>query len=191
MNYTDTNFDITNIEHFNSVDGLIEISNYLDFALSTTIHKQLPNISREQEKWYAAEKLKLLSIDGIEKNFSRDFNIRTNISKIGRDKIKFLICKYLIERQAYNERVAHMMIPTEFIDQAAQYLTEQVRIGNFDQIQDWINQYMGNFIDSYISSQYNSDMKEQFSAMALENPNCAKALTQLNLEMSLNQIKQK
>lgn len=191
MDYTDKNFDITNIECFDNGYGLIEISNYLDFALSTTIRKQLPNITIEQEKGYATKILKSYVIDGSSHYFTRDFNIKNNIKKIGKDKVKFLICKHLIECQAYNESILHMMQPTEFIDESAQSLTVQVSKGNFDQIEDWIDKNMGAFIDDYVSSYYKSDIKKQLNEIALEHPICNEALTQLNLEMSLRQTKQK
>lgn len=191
MNYTDENFDITTIPSFNSIEGFIEISNYLDFALSTTIHRQFPNITPEGEKYYAAEKIKLFINQEDVTVFSRQFGIRDNVIKIGKDKIKFLICKHLIELHAYNVRINHMLNPTQFIDQAAQYVAQQVASSNLSEIDYWIDQNINIFIDSYISKQYKSAEKKQLEVNALQHPVCSKALEQLNLELHLQQAKQK
>ena len=192
MNYMNTNFDITMIECFNNLDGLQEISNYLDFALHTTIRKQLPNISEEDEVKYANVILQRY-LNGDKNSFTSNYNIRGNMEKVGTDKLRFLLYKSLIERNAYNERVLHMLSPTEYIDQCCAYVSSETAKGNLDKLQDWLKQNETYFIESYSEFSYkkSNEIKQNSYAIALENPDCSKALEQLNLEMGLKSMKQK
>ena len=192
MNYMDENFDISNIECFNNTDGLLEIGNYLDFAISTTIHKQMPGIQEKEERTYAATLLKnYLNSDNA--SFTRSYNIRGNISKIGKDRIRFLMYKSLIEQYAVNQRVNHLLNPTEYIDQCAQYITNIVASGKFNEIQDWLQQNMDAFIDEYTRFRYRQDpyQKQNYEQIAIEHPDTRKALEVLNLEMHTQQLKQR
>lgn len=192
MKYTNNNFDITTINNFNNLDGLDEISNYLDFGINSTLQKHLPHTTEDDKKRLAVTMLESF-MNGDPTKFTNDFRIRENILKIGKNKIKFLLCKSLIEKNAYNKRVLHMLSPSEYIDQCADYISQIIAAGEFDKIQDWIDINLSHFINEYASFKYNKkeETKEHYNNIALENPVCERALEQLNLEMHLNQIKNK
>lgn len=192
LDYTNSNFDISTIEGFNNIDGLAGISNYMDFALSSTIHKQKPNIDIETEKMYAKDILKRY-LQGDPVAFTSTYGIRGNMRQVSKKKIQDLLIKSLIELDAYNKRVLHQLGPNNYIGECAQYVTSVVASGQLDQIQPWINDNMNTFVENYINTRYKEDMdmKRQIEDVAYSIPDNSKALEQLNLEMKLNEFKTK
>ena len=190
--YMDPNFDITGIPCFNNIDGLTDISNYLDFGISSTIHKQFPNITLESEKNYAKIILKKY-MNGDSSLFTRKYGIRHNINQIGQEKIKNLLLKTLIEKGEVNRRILHRLTPQDFSDECADYITTITYCGQLDEAKNkvWIKDNMTTFIDIYVDECYGKspDQKAEREEMCYGNPFTTKALEQLNLEMNLNRIK--
>ena len=187
--YMEPTFDIMNIPCFNNVDGLKDISQYLDFAISSTIYKQKPNVTMEQEKKYAATILKGF-MSGDLAAFTSQYNIRKNMQKIGPEKLKALLLKSLLETQAYNERVLHQLSAASFKDQCANYITESAYNGQLKENESWIMSNIPSFIDMYIEDRYREgiDKKEQLEAICYSNPKTLRAVEQLNLQMHINSI---
>lgn len=192
FDYTNPNFDISAIEGFNNIDGLGGISSYMDFAISSTIHKQIPNVDVETEKMHAKNILHRY-LQGDNCAFTSTYAIRSNMNTITPQKIKELMIKSLIELDAYNQRVLHQLQPKDYIGECATYVTSVIASGQLEQIQPWIDQNIDTFIDSYITSRYKEDeqRKQQMEAMAYSIPTHEKALEKLNLEMKLNEFKTK
>lgn len=188
--YMDPNFDVTNMPCFNNVDGLKDISCYLDFGIKSTIHKQIPNITPEAEKYYAKIILKKY-MDGDKVSFTSQYGIRQNVDKIGYEKIKALLLKTLIEKGEYNRRVLHLLTPQNFEDQCADYITNIIYSGQLEANEDWILGNIGSFIDIYVNECYDlsPELKDQREELCYGNSVTTKALEQLNLEMKLNSIK--
>jgi len=192
MNYTDQNFDITEIQNFNTIEGLLEISNYLDFAIDTAIQKQLPGMRKEQETMYVTGMIRRF-LNGNTAEFTNTYNIRENMNKVGPTKIKFLLWKTLIERKAFNEQVVKSMVSTEVIDEVAITATEMIARGEFDEINAWFTKNKDTLISNYILMKYKQgdDIKKQYDTIAHQNPLCEKALEQLGMELQLQQTIQK
>ena len=77
MNFEDMNFDIKSYISSNDLDGLNRIKIYLDYALNTTIRKQMPEINFSDEKLYAKELLRNY-FKGDMHSFTSKNNIRNN-----------------------------------------------------------------------------------------------------------------
>ncbi len=184
------NFDISEIEGFNRIDGLNIISVYLNYALSQTIKSQIPNIDIENEKLYAKQLLQQY-LSGDYHAFTRRNNIRENVDKITSNKIIDIIIKRYIEIEAYNRGVLHRLDEVDEIGKYAKYITDNVASGNLDNIKPWLNSNLGSLVNGYISTQYNEDIeyKKKLEDLAYAVPNTSKALEQLNLEMKLNDLK--
>ena len=183
------NFDISEIEGFNRIDGLNIISVYLNYALSQTIKSQIPNIDIENEKLYAKQLLQQY-LSGDYHAFTRRNNIRENVDKITSNKIIDIIIKRYIEIEAYNRGVLHRLNEVDKIGKYAKYITDNVASGNLDNIKPWLNYNMKSLIDGYINTQYNEpiDCKNKLEDLAYTVPNTSKALEQLNLEMKLKNL---
>lgn len=184
------NFDISEIEGFNRVDGLNNISIYINYALSETIKSQMPNIDIENEKFYAKQILQRY-LSGDSHSFTRKNSIRENIDKITPNKIMNIIIKSYIEIEAYNRRVLRRLDNVDVNGEYAKYITDNVASGNLDNIKPWLNSNLESLVNGYISTQYNEDIeyKKKLEDLAYAVPNTSKALEQLNLEMKLNDLK--
>lgn len=190
LDYTNPNFDIVNIPSFNNVDGLPAISSYLDFALANTIRRQIPNPDQNMEKKYATEILTEF-LKGDFTAFTRIYNIRQNMEKITPETIKNLMLHSLIELEAENKVCLQQLQPTEFIDQCAEYVTNVIARGRLDELQDWISDNMGAFIQNYVQTRYKEspENKKSMNEMAIEYPDTQRALQQLNFEMHVKKIR--
>lgn len=190
LEYMDPNFDIKNNPSFNNIDGLKDISSYIDFSIKSTIHKQIPNVTPDEEKYYAKVILKRY-MNGDKQSFTSQYGIRDNIEKIGQDKIEFLLLKTLIEKDEFNRRVLHRLTPQDFYDECAGYITNIVYSGQLEANKQWIKGNLGTFIDVYVEEYYGKPVedKSQREEMCYGNNLTTKALEQLNLEMKLEQIK--
>ena len=192
MNYTDKNFDITEIEGFDTIECFTEISNYLDFAISTTMKKHFPLAQGDSEVMQAINMVRGF-LQGDSTRFTDVYNIRENINKIGIVRIKFLLWKTLIERKAFNKHAVKFMTNSEKINSTAVLVTELIARGEFSMTEDWYNRNMDSLILNYIILKYKKDteIKEKYDAFANENPLCKKALEQLEMELQLQQVKEK
>lgn len=192
FDYTNPNFDIRTIEGFDNIDGLKEISSYLDFALSTTIHTQLPKVDIKSEKMYARKLLENF-FNNDTHAFTRNYRIRENMNYITSNKVRNLLLKSLIERYAYSQRICHMLSATTTIDQYAEYATNMIASGKLDDINTWITGNLSIFIEDYVNTRYKEDnnLKKDYETIAYSIPNTNKALEQLNLEMHLHMFKTK
>lgn len=190
MEYMDQSFDIQNNPCFNNIDGLKDISDYLDFAISSTIRKQYPNVTEQQERKFAVTILENFML-GNANAFTSQYNIRANMRIIGLEKIKFLLIKTLIEKDAMNKRILHKLIPENYYDECAEYLTNVAYSGGLDQQEEWIRTSIPAFVDVYVKEVYGKDNedKKQREDICYENIANSKALEQLNLEMSLHRYK--
>lgn len=190
LDYTNPNFDIVNIPSFNNVDGLPAISSYLDFALANTIRRHIPNPDQNMEEKYATEILTRF-LKGDFKAFTRIYNIRQNMEKITPETIKNLMLHSLIELEAENKVCLQQLQPTEFIDQCAEYVTNVIARGRLDELQDWISDNMGAFIQNYVQTRYKEspENKKSMNEMAIEYPDTQRALQQLNLEIHEKKIR--
>ena len=190
FDYTSPNFDITNIPDFNGITGLIDISKYLDFSISTTIRKQLPNINEYQEKELAKEVLNGY-MSGNNNAFTSKFEIRHQIVRIGRDKLVFLFLKTLIEKWNYSETILRKLIPTDTPEEYSKFVSDMVYSGKTDSYKQWISDNISTFIDIYVQESYGktSEQKKQLEELCYANPTTTRTLEQLNLEMSLSRLK--
>lgn len=190
--YMDSNFDITSIPCFDNLNGLKDISSYMDFGIKKTIHKQIPNITLEMEIYYAKIILKQY-MNGDSNSFTSQYNIRNNIGKIGRAKIISLLLKTLIEKSEYSKRVLHRLNPQDFGEECAYYVTDIAYYGQLDNEsnQNWIQSNIESFIDIYVDECYGltPEGKMQREEMCYGNTLTTKALEQLNLEMKLSQYR--
>lgn len=192
LDYMDPNFDIKGIASFNNIDGLKGIASYLDFAIETTIRRQVPNVDTETEKRYA-EELLTKCLNGDKVTFTRTNNIRSNMNHVSMVQLKGLIMKNLIEKEAFNQRIRHLLSPTEYMDQCTQYVTSMAYNGKIAEMDEWFTNNLPLFIHEYINTNYKrtEQQRQQYEDIAYSIPETSKALEQLNLEMHLQQIKTK
>ena len=189
-NYIDPHFNINEFLEYNNTEYLKEISNYLDFALNTTIQKIYPNKTEEEYK----ELAKKTFIDYLIQNnnfaFTRQFNIRSNILAIDAKKIIFLLIKSMLISYVYNKDVCHLLNNTTYLEECADYITDIVYQGRLDQIDYWIVENLSVLIENYIDMVYLRDnqTKSSYEYLIQKNPKTKRALEQLNLEMHLEQI---
>lgn len=188
--FMNPDFNIKDNPNFNDIYGLIDISQYLDFAISQTIHKQLPNVTKEQEKYYATMILNNY-MSGDDGAFTSQYGIRGNIREIGRNKIQSLLLKTLIEKDEYNKRVLHKLNSSDFKDNCAEYINHIINNGRLDEQIDWVINNIPIFIDIYIQEVYGLSIenKRHSEQLCRESYFSNQSLEQLNLEMSLSRLK--
>jgi len=190
--YQNFNFNIEEIPSFNNTDSYDELSMYLDFACHTTIKRQMPNIDPESESNYARQLITNYMM-GDTDSFTRQFGIRQNVNKIGRDKIRGILISNMIEKEAFNLEQRKLLNATEYPDQCARYITQITASGYLNDGTNyaWITENIETLIDSYIKMKYErgEEARTKYQYYASKNPHTQKALEQLNLEMKIESLK--
>lgn len=160
-NFDNTNFDINEYIKAPTLEKLNRIAIYLDYSLSTTIKKQIPNISISDEKLYAKELLNNY-FKGDMHSFTSKNNIRNNIYTIGNKTLINLFLKTMIEKHAYNILVKHMQGSSEYRDQCANYITNRIGKNHYTDITEWltndydnIEEIINNYVDFAYGKSYN------------------------------------
>lgn len=187
VDYTNPNFDITEYIGRNCVDNLKNISDYLNFAIKSTILKQIPNISKEKEVNMANKILKNY-FSGNDSVFTRKDNIRNNIKKIDKKRLFDLFIKTGIIQKEINCKRNHLLADKTFDQKCVTWITSEMYFGQYDNV---INELEVNhnlldiLIDYYIVLFYNTDeyYQELFENMILSNSETNKALINLNISM--------
>lgn len=182
-----SNFDIESIPGFNNVEGLNDISEYLDFAIASTIRREVPNITEVKEKELAATILKNY-MDGTNVAFTNKYNIKNNIEKIGIERIKTLLLKTLLEKDS--RRLLEKTVPESFAEQCASYVTSSVYY-QIDTNEEWIRNNIPTFIDVYVEDSYGKthEAKVEMAEMCYGNNMIIKALENLDNKMSKDHAK--
>lgn len=170
MNFEDINFDVRNNTFNNDLD---KIALYLDYALNTTIKKQMPNISIKDEKLYA---IKLLCnyFKGDMHSFTSKNNIRNNIYTIGNEKLTNLFLKCMIEKHAYNILIKKINGSSEYNDQCANYITNRIARNHYSDIIEWLNNDFDNIeeiIANYINIFYQRKYEDRLELEHLTEKN--------------------
>ena len=168
MNFEEVEFDIKRYIGNNDLDGLNRVKIYLDYALNTTIKKQIPDINKSDERLYAKELLNNY-FKGDMHSFTSKNNIRNNIYTISMNTLIKLFLKCMIEKHAYNVLIKNMQGSSEYNDQCCNYITNRVGHGHYDDIIEWLNNDFDNIeeiINNYVDIFYQRNYEE---CMDLEN----------------------
>ena len=184
MNFADASFDIKEYVTSDNLEGLNRVKIYLDYALNTTIRKQLPNISMNDEKLYAKELL-CNYIKGDMHSFTSTNNIRNNIYTIGNDVLVKLLLKCMIEKHAYNVLIKHLEGSSDYNDQCCHYITNLIGRKHYHDIIEWINNDFDNveeIVENYVKIFYQRDYNEcqDLEQLTLKNEDTKKAMEALN-----------
>lgn len=156
------------------------------------MEKHFPIARGDSEVMHATNMVRRF-LKGNPIEFIDTYNIRENINKIGPIRIKFLLWKTLIKRKAFNEKAVKFMINLEKINSIAVSATELIARGDFSMTEDWYDRNMDSLISNHILMKYkkSDEIKEQYDTLANEDPLCKKALEQLEMELQLQQVKEK
>ena len=191
--YMNPNFDIMEYIGRDSVDNLKNISDYLNFAIKSTILKQMPNISKEEEQKMAEKVLKLYLVN-TNFAFTRKDNIRANMEQIGKKRLFDLIMKSALEKKAFNIRVRHLLADQTYQDQCVTWITNQINAGSYDSIISLLQSnpdMLNSLIENYIDLSYNvaEETKSNYNDIAWSEPLTEKALNNLNVSICMDSFK--
>lgn len=174
MNQFDENdFEIDTILGKDKRENLNKIAIYLDYALNKTILRQIPDITPNDEKYYA-KKILINYINGDMHSFTSKANIRNNIYKIGINNLIKLFLKTMIEKQAYNVLIKKINGSDNYRDQCANYITNRIRKNHYNDILEWLNSDNENIeeiISNYIDMTYKKSLSDHFNLEALTTKN--------------------
>ena len=162
MNFEDINFDIKSYVKKDDLDGLNRIQIYLDYALNTTIKKQMPEININDERLYAKELL-YNYFKGDMHSFTSKNNLRNNIYTIGNDSLVKLFLKCMIEKHAYNILIKKIQGSDAYNDQCCNYITNRISHNLYNDIIEWLNNDFDNIeeiINNYVNIFYQRSYQE-------------------------------
>ncbi len=188
MNHFDNpNFDIAEYINFPGLEKLNRIALYLDYGISTTIKKQMPNITVNDEKLYAKELLNNY-LKGDMHSFTSKNNIRNNIYTIGNKNLINLFLKTMIEKHAYNILIRKMQGSAEYSDQCANYITNRIGKKHYSDIIEWLTNDFDNIeeiISNYVDLFYKRDVEERldFEKLTEKSQDTELAIKFLSLEV--------
>ena len=185
MNFEDSNFDIKTYVLKSNLEGLNRFKIYLDYALNTTIKKQLPDINFEDEKLYAKELL-CNYIKGDMHSFTSKNNIRNNIYTIGNNILIKLFLKCMIEKHAYNILIKKMQGSSDYNDQCCNYITNRIGHNKYEDIIEWLNNDFDNIeeiINNYINIFYKRNYSEcqDLESLTTKSEDTKKAMLVLDI----------
>ena len=185
MNFEDMNFDIKSYISSSDLDGLNRVKIYLDYALNTTIRKQMPEINFSDEKLYAKELLRNY-LKGDMHSFTGKNNIRNNIYTIGNELLIKLFLKCMIEKHAYNTLIRKIEGSNDYNDQCCNYITNLIGRKHYGDIVEWLNNDFNNIeeiINNYINIYYQRNFEEcsDLQKLAFKGDDTKKAMEVIDL----------
>lgn len=177
------------LEHITpmGLDSLELLENYLDYAIHTTIIKQLPDIDDQNEKFWAKEILTAYLKEGTN-SFTSKYGIRTNMNDIDMVNIYQVFIKNCIEYMVYKELVLREeeIYPEEHV---LSLVFDKLNYNEYDSAIKLISsnpQYKKSLIRNYIGFKYGKHNKDKIYMLA----SCGKSekgLTALkNLEFHIS-----
>lgn len=193
--FEDFNFNIENyLINKNSVEGLNNVSNYLNFAIKATIIKQIPNCDLNTQCSKGKEIL-IEYLNGASNSFTRTANIRSNMTTIDKTIINDLLIKTAIEKENYDRNINHLLNGDENF-RLCKTITEEIYNGNYETIYKVIStnqNILNTLINNYFSLNYSLDniKKDRLNLMYNNDSITSDALNRLNIEMRLREQKQK
>ena len=162
MNFEDINFEIKDYIKGTDLNELNKVKLYLDFALNTTITKQIPNINMNDERLYAKELL-YNYFKGDMHSFTSKNNIRNNIYTINNETLIKMFLKLMIEKHAYNVLIKNMQGSDDYNDQCCNYITNRIAHNRYSDIIEWLNDDFDNIeeiVNNYVNIFYKRNEQE-------------------------------
>lgn len=184
VNFNKPNFDYNKFFNESGIQGLENISSFIDFGIHSTIIKQLGNIDDELENKYAINLL-ISFTEGNKNVFTNSFDIRKTIDTIEPYKIVLIFIKSAIERYAFNIINLNKKNFDSNEDKIAETIVEQIIDGNLDSILDWINtdeRILPILIENYIYMSYKKDnqLRKVYNYIVSNCNKAKKAMKRLN-----------
>ena len=194
MDFKVKNTDIKSFLNKSGIQGLENISEYMNYGIHSTIINQFGNISPELENKYASKILNNFMV-GKSNAFTSSNNIRRNITSIDKFKITILLIRSAIERYAFNAIEKQQTNFENDEDKVSQTITELVARGDLNDVLTWIksdHRIIQMLIENYVALSYQSDKKlrDIYTQITNSHPKTNKALEQLNLELNSTKEKQ-
>lgn len=191
--FIDPRFDLNEATDSCDLESLKLLEDYIDFSIETTIKKQLPNISEENERRLAVDILENY-FSGDRNSFTSTHNIRNNISRCNIDKIISMLMRVAIEKNAYNKVVLRKLTNQNNEDAISDFVTTNIYNGYCSEMMASIKanrDYLNCLIEIYAETKYKNQYKDNLESISMSEPLSSKALEKLNLEMRLNKVGRK
>lgn len=182
-------FDIVEYLGRDSVDNLDNVQNYLDFSIESTIKRQFPDADIKLEK-DLAKKILIDYLNGNNLIFTRQNDIRRNMTHINRERVANLLIKTTIEKKAFNDRVRRTLTDENFDDKCVTRLTELISSGNYElakqELQD--GSVLNSVVGTYVNNFYKQDeeRRKNIEYIAYEDQITERALQTLNIDIISN-----
>ena len=197
VNFSETNINQNMNDFLNrsGIEGLENISEYINYGIHSTIKKQMGNVRPELEARYA-QKLLNNHMNGNTNAFTSSNGIRSAIRSIDPFKIKALLIKSAIERHAFSMVEDHKISFESDAEKVSQAVTELVANGDMTDVLTWLdsdNRVVEILVESYVALSYQSDkeLRDAYDRITNSHPKTVKALEKLNLELSLHRVRDK
>lgn len=195
VDFNNPNFELNSFLNASGIEGLENISEFINFGIHSTITKQMGNVRPELEARYA-QKLLNNHMNGNTNAFTNSNGIRATIHSIDPFKIKALLIKSAIERHAFSMGEEHKISFESDAERLSQAVTELLANDDITNVLTWIDsdsRVVEILVESYVALSYQSDkeLRDAYDRITNSHPETAKALLQLNLELSLHKINSK
>lgn len=159
------NFDLKNITNQNTIESLDFFEEYIDFAINSTLTKQMPNLSEDDERKWAGVLLTNY-LNGDANAFTSSFGIRNKINECNQNKVAELLIKAAIEKNAFEQSVMRKLIPGNELEFICEDITKRMFTGNYQETINLVKTnpvYQKNLIDNYIGLKYRSTIKPEIT----------------------------
>ena len=159
------NFDLKSVTNQNIIESLDFFEEYMDFAINSTITKQMPNLSEDDERKWASVLLTNY-LNGDANAFTSSFGIRNKINECGQNKVAELLIKAAIEKNAFEQSVMRKLIPENEKEFICEDIVKRVYSGKYQEVVDLVKNnpvYQENLINNYVEFKYRSSMKPEIN----------------------------
>lgn len=159
------NFDLKSVTNQNTIESLDSFEEYVDFAINSTLTKQMPSLSEDDERKWAGVLLTNY-LNGDTKAFTSSFGIRNKINECGQNKVVELLIKAAIEKNAFEQSVMKKLIPGNELEFICEDITKRMFSGNYQETVNLVKTnsvYQKDLIDNYVGLKYRSTIKPEIT----------------------------
>lgn len=174
-------YSLTNDISNNTIGSLDFFEEYIDFAINSTLSKQMPDLPEEQERYWAGVLLTNY-LNGDKNAFTSTFRIRKNINECGQNKVVEMLVKNAIERTSFEQGVLHKLNTENEVEFICEDITNKLSSCKYQEAMDIVKNnhvYQSDLINNYVDFKYRSSIKTEISRVREMVPITSMALSNL------------
>lgn len=158
-----------------TMESLNNVEDYIDYAIHSTIKKQIGNSIDNEKQW--TKEVFSRFLDGDTNIFTSDNNIRSNILQLEPRSFYLILIKNAIEYTAYKQVVMRQFVNQTREDFICSLITDKLAQNEYGEVLQLVKnryEYKDILINVYAGFKYGKESKEQLVSIVKDNDTNAK-----------------